>query len=472
VRPRRVAGVPQAVEGAATQDLLRRVAALAPPLRSEESRELFAKAVRRAGNLARALEIDRATIPVAGVVLVADLAAAVAVESCDDRQSVRAFVDEAGAVLGVEPRFLRRAVIVAAGVSSALVELPPRLGAEVQLRLVVALAPVAAASLWLNRAGSIECLLHVGAGAPTRRARAAAVEAVAGTDRPSGALVIGVPVVHWGERTAALVIRARAGRREESLALAEELATALIAFVEKDRLLERNEDRERSLIEATERRLVRLGFDLHDRPLQDLAALVAETRLLREQLAQAPSLDQHRRLVIGRFDDFEERVLAIESDVRALVQSLESGALVHVPFFELIGREVMAYEGTSLDVSFEGRGRADGLTQSQRIALLRVIEEALANVRDHSGAARARVTVSIGRAYLRAEVTDDGRGFDVEQTFADAAQSGRLGLVGMVERIRLLGGRLDVRSEPGGPTTIRVSLPRWRPPDAGAPDAP
>src|SRR6266511_5374260 len=244
---------------------------------------------------------------------------------------------------------------------------------------------------------------RVGAGAPTRRARAAAVEAVAGTDRRSGALVIGVPVVHWGERTAALVIRARAGRREESLALAEELATALIAFVEKDRLLERNEDRERSLIEATERRLVRLGFDLHDRPLQDLAALVAETRLLREQLAQAPSLDQHRRLVIGRFDDFEERVLAIESDVRALVQSLESGALVHVPFFEWIGRGVMAYEGTSLDVSFEGRGRADGLTQSQRIALLRVIEEALANVRDHSGAARARVTVSIGRAYLRAE---------------------------------------------------------------------
>ena len=54
-------------------------------------------------------------------------------------------------------------------------------------------------------------------------------------------------------------------------------------------------------------------------------------------------------------------------------------------------------------------------------------------------------------------------GFQVARTLLDGAQRGRLGLVGSSERIRLLGGRFDVRSEPGGPTTVSLSLPRWRP---------
>jgi hypothetical protein len=58
-------------------------------------------------------------------------------------------------------------------------------------------------------------------------------------------------------------------------------------------------------------------------------------------------------------------------------------------------------------------------------------------------------------------VTDDGAGFNVERTLVRAARSGRLGLVGMAERVRLLGGVFDIDSAPGAGTTISVSLPRW-----------
>ena len=64
---------------------------------------------------------------------------------------------------------------------------------------------------------------------------------------------------------------------------------------------------------------------------------------------------------------------------------------------------------------------------------------------------------------------DNGRGFDVERTFVRAARGGRFGLVGMSERARLLGGRFDVRSSPGGPTTISLVLPAWRPATVEAP---
>jgi signal transduction histidine kinase len=73
------------------------------------------------------------------------------------------------------------------------------------------------------------------------------------------------------------------------------------------------------------------------------------------------------------------------------------------------------------------------------------------------------VTVGAGPEELRAEVTDDGHGFEVEPTLVQAARGGRLGLVGMSERVRLLEGRLDVESRPGGPTRIAATIPRWRP---------
>ena len=61
------------------------------------------------------------------------------------------------------------------------------------------------------------------------------------------------------------------------------------------------------------------------------------------------------------------------------------------------------------------------------------------------------------------EIRDDGRGFDPARVVpAEDGESG-IGLVGMRERLRLLGGRLEIESAPGGPTTVRATLPRWLP---------
>ena len=64
---------------------------------------------------------------------------------------------------------------------------------------------------------------------------------------------------------------------------------------------------------------------------------------------------------------------------------------------------------------------------------------------------------------VEAQVTDNGCGFDPEQTLIRAAQAGRLGLVAMHERVRLLGGRCRIDSQPGGPTVVSVALERWEP---------
>ena len=61
------------------------------------------------------------------------------------------------------------------------------------------------------------------------------------------------------------------------------------------------------------------------------------------------------------------------------------------------------------------------------------------------------------------EIRDDGRGFDPTSVATPADGQNGIGLAGMRERLRLLGGALEIESAPGGPTTVRAKLPHWRP---------
>ncbi|HAS09661.1 MAG TPA: hypothetical protein DCS55_03950 [Acidimicrobiaceae bacterium] len=87
--------------------------------------------------------------------------------------------------------------------------------------------------------------------------------------------------------------------------------------------------------------------------------------------------------------------------------------------------------------------------------LLRVVQEALHNVRKHAGAGRASVTWSVRGDCAHVTVADDGRGFDVRAT---QRQPGHLGIVAMRDRVVALGGELDIRSRPGR-TVVEARLP-------------
>ena len=220
-----------------------------------------------------------------------------------------------------------------------------------------------------------------------------------------------------------------------------------------------------ALVEASERRLTRLAFDLHDGPVQDALALAAEVRLLRQELVDASEqgAGAGRESIAARFDALEAQLLALGRELREVSSSLEpTKALRSVR--DGLASQVEAFRTqTGIRATLDLAGDFESLTASQRIAVLRIVQEALANVREHSGATRVRVAASVADDLVRIEVTDDGRGFHVERAFAKAAREGRLGLVGMSERVRLLGGRMEIDSRPGGPTAISAVLEPWEP---------
>lgn len=382
------------------------------------------------------------------------------------RQMIDRIVSSVSAAIDVDAEIVRAATFVTLLRSEYLFELPPKLALEAQLRMLTAFGPATEASLWTaDAAGTVACVLEVGA-PPSRRAAVAARQSVATNDvATSGrAQLQAVPIRRWNRAEGAVVIRAPLEARRRALGYASECARAARPLLELETLLERHAERERSLVQTGDRRLSRLGFDLHDGPMQDIAALAADVRLYRKQLAPFLEPIEESPILLGRLDDIDARLLSMDSDLRELARSLQEPTTLHSPFRELLRKDVKRFEERSnVRVSVKTEGDLDALTSSQKIALLRVIQEALNNVHEHSNGRNAQVRVTGTRSQLEVEIADDGRGFDVEAKLIAAAQAGRLGLVGMSERVRLLGGRLDVESVPGGPTRVHATVPRWQP---------
>lgn len=434
--------------------------------------ELLPAARERSLGLAHAGGGTQQAAATAILTFCAEVMSGVWVDHAWTREEVRELVERIARVIGVAPPLVGTNLYLRAAREQRVLELPPHLAVEAQLRMLQAFAPVDEAAVWVRSVdGELGCIVGVGGSRESRRAREIARTILAG-DRGSErerARLHGVPVLRWQQPVGALVIRAPAESRDEAMALASEAAATLSPLLHLDLLLDRSASRERALVETTERHLVRLGFDIHDGALQDLAALAGDIRLFGEQLAEVLPASDRKELVLGRVADLEGRVVGIDAELRELTQSLESPAAVTGSLAEAVGREVgRIREGTGITAELQVRGDLDDLTASQTIALTRIVQEALSNAGDHSGASAVEVTLRGGKALLEVEISDDGRGFDVEERLVEAARGGRLGLIGMAERVRLLGGRLDVDSSPGGPTRVTARIPRWRPTAQGS----
>lgn len=351
--------------------------------------------------------------------------------------------------------------------SPTLLELPPVVAAEIQLRLLLHLDVAGEVSLWRRASdGDVECLISLGADATDRTVRAEARTAITGRSgvRLVGRSTLRSATVHrFGVPTAAVVVRLHGDPGRDVRAYLDGAATALSPVLERELLLGRNTARERALLGTAENRLTRLGFDLHDGPIQDVLALGAEVRQLRDQVYPFV-LESHRERAGGRFDDLLARLVELDRQLRDTARSLESKSIVSRPLAEILHREVEGFAlRTGIEGSVEVRGDPESLSSSQRVAIFRAIQESLANVREHSGASRVDVRLQVRRRTVDIRVTDDGQGFEVNRSLALAAERGRLGLVGIGERMRMLDGSFEIDSRPGGPTALRFSLPRWEP---------
>jgi signal transduction histidine kinase len=387
-----------------------------------------------------------------------DAIVAIAVEHRFEPGEARAAVTAAADELGLPPEAAAFAVFRRALASKEFAQLPPAGAAELAIALLVELAPAAAGSLWiLDVAGSTTCLVSHGKAPRSRRLREVAKAALDGVTAGSAQVHVRV-VERWDRPHAALVVRGRVAESEHLEEYLEEAANALAPLLERASLFDRRVQREHDLVAAGERRLVRLGFDLHDGPLQEIVALAEELRQASAQIS-AVVPDDFTQRVRGRFNDVHARLGALDESLRQIAHSIRSTTAVARPVADAVEAELIALEGaTGIEAGLRVEGDLSGLSDSQKIVLFRVVQEALSNVRKHSEAAKVSAVLRSRRTFVDLTVTDDGCGFDPRRLGTD-----RLGLSGISERVRLLGGAVEIETSPGAGTTVRATLPQWKP---------
>jgi signal transduction histidine kinase len=221
------------------------------------------------------------------------------------------------------------------------------------------------------------------------------------------------------------------------------------------------------------RQLARLRFDLHDGPQQDVALLGEDLRMFRGQLEQVLDGNPFSQRLIGRLDDLQARLVALDGDLRRISSLLESPFLQEDSMASAIKQLVDAFrDRTEIEPELRCSGNFEVLSDSQQITLLALVREALNNIREHSDARHVWIELEVDDREVRATVRDDGSGFDPETALVRAARDGHLGIVGMHERVQMLGGSTRIDSRPGGPTIIQARLPagemRWIDDGAGA----
>ena len=215
------------------------------------------------------------------------------------------------------------------------------------------------------------------------------------------------------------------------------------------RLLTRVEvERRRSgrlVLRAQEEERRRLARDLHDEVNQALTAILLRLEALSH--SAPPELTEE----LGEVKKLVNQAMA---ELLQLARQLRPSALDDHGLLPALATHVRRFAAqTGIEADLNTRGEAADLAPDQEIAVYRVAQEALANVARHAEASRVQIDLDTSGSALELRVRDDGRGFN------EHGRRHGLGLDGMAERARLVGGELEIDSVPGAGTELVMRVP-------------
>ena len=207
------------------------------------------------------------------------------------------------------------------------------------------------------------------------------------------------------------------------------------------------------ITKAQEEERRRIAREIHDESIQSLATLALGIDAI------ARGKEKLSKDVIRRLKGLRAETNSILDALRHFSHELRPGVIDHVglvPALEILTEELN--KENRVKASLEVAGSERRLTPETELALFRIAQEALHNVKKHSRATEAKIRLKFIRSKVKLTVSDDGRGFELPDMLSDFAAEGKLGLIGMQERTRLLGGKLLVKSWAGRGTTVVVEV--------------
>ena len=209
----------------------------------------------------------------------------------------------------------------------------------------------------------------------------------------------------------------------------------------------------RQLLTAQEEERRKISRELHDVIAQTLTGINVRLTALKVE-STASTKELHKKIAVTQ--RLVEKSVEI---VHRFARELRPSVLDDLGLIPALQAYLKTYtEDTGVRVTFKAFADIELCDGDRRTALFRVAQEALTNVARHAKASHADVSIQNHGGIIRMEITDDGQGFEVSGT-ACAKKNNRLGLLGMRERVEMIGGTFCIESAIGKHTTLRVEIP-------------
>ena len=196
----------------------------------------------------------------------------------------------------------------------------------------------------------------------------------------------------------------------------------------------------------------RLARELHDDTIQSLIALKQRAQLTRLSLPKGTPLKSLTELETLT----EQTIDNLRRTIRAL-RPIYLEDLGLTAALEMLTNE--AGQNSAFKTEFRASGNERRLTPDVELALYRMVQESLSNVKRHAHATQASVIVEFSTQAIQIKVNDDGIGFEVPKSPAEFVSGGHFGLVGLYERAQLIDAGLEIKSLPGKGTQLSICLP-------------
>ncbi len=209
------------------------------------------------------------------------------------------------------------------------------------------------------------------------------------------------------------------------------------------------------IVRAQESERKRIARELHNDSLQDLLVIVNHMHTI--EMGAYGELPEKTRTQVERI---ENEVLLVIDSLRRMSHGLNVSVLDNtglLPALKWLGESVA--QETSIKVMVTVVGKEHKLKSEAEVMIFRIVQEALSNIRQHSKASVAKIVLDFSGLEFRLTIKDNGYGFKVREDEQGGGEDGEMGLDIIRQRTKLLGGKLDIRSEPGNGTVITVEVP-------------
>lgn len=211
------------------------------------------------------------------------------------------------------------------------------------------------------------------------------------------------------------------------------------------------------IIKAQEDERLRVSREIHDGPAQEMANLIYQASICERLVDTRPEEAK------AGLQELRRQIRTCLADVRQIIFDMRPMSLDDLGLVPALRQLVSKLEERKvLKTDFQVNGKERALEKHVEVTLFRIIQEGLNNIHRHAGVSEGRLRLLFSPNDLSILISDEGRGFDMEETEEmrkSGTGNGHFGILGMEERAKLIGASLNVISNPGEGTKIHVKLP-------------